>query len=391
MQHSNLIGGSTAKRAINCPGSIALVQEVPRGGTSEYAELGTAFHEIMELLLAEKLELADVVGTTTSNDITITEEHYDTKIKPAWDAIQEVFDKYDVVEYMEESKVYFQRDPSVFGTTDVLAMTSDHRLLVIDFKFGDGIQVSPEGNYQLWFYAAAAYNTPELASFMSDVEALTFIIIQPGERFDVWGREWDVPHCSNKAEVHRQLDHFTGRVFTALSKHEAGDAEIQAGDWCGFCPAAPLCPQKTGAARRALAISPEQTAHLSEALQLADELENWIRAVRKLGHHQLENGFAVPGYKLVDKRATRKWADPELALDKVRRMKKIKLEDVTTTTLASPAQLEKFCKKNSIDFKQFADYIVSKSSGVTMVREDDPRDEASATLDQALAGLSAQL
>ena len=29
MQHSKIVGGSTAKRVINCPGSVALVQKMP--------------------------------------------------------------------------------------------------------------------------------------------------------------------------------------------------------------------------------------------------------------------------------------------------------------------------------------------------------------------------
>ena len=29
MLHSNIVGGSTAKRVINCPGSVALVQKMP--------------------------------------------------------------------------------------------------------------------------------------------------------------------------------------------------------------------------------------------------------------------------------------------------------------------------------------------------------------------------
>jgi hypothetical protein len=29
MKHSNIVGGSTAERVINCPGSVALVAQMP--------------------------------------------------------------------------------------------------------------------------------------------------------------------------------------------------------------------------------------------------------------------------------------------------------------------------------------------------------------------------
>jgi hypothetical protein len=41
MNHSNIVGGSTAKRVINCPGSVALVQKMPPKPSSSYADEGT--------------------------------------------------------------------------------------------------------------------------------------------------------------------------------------------------------------------------------------------------------------------------------------------------------------------------------------------------------------
>jgi hypothetical protein len=44
MQHSNIVGGSTAKRVINCPASVNLVNKVPPKGSSDYANEGTMLH-----------------------------------------------------------------------------------------------------------------------------------------------------------------------------------------------------------------------------------------------------------------------------------------------------------------------------------------------------------
>ena len=48
MRHSNIVGGSTAKRVINCPGSVVLVQQMPPQVESKYAAEGTLLHACME-------------------------------------------------------------------------------------------------------------------------------------------------------------------------------------------------------------------------------------------------------------------------------------------------------------------------------------------------------
>ena len=55
MQHSNIVGGSTAKRVINCPGSVALVQKMPPKPSNKYADEGTLLHNVMaELIMSEE-------------------------------------------------------------------------------------------------------------------------------------------------------------------------------------------------------------------------------------------------------------------------------------------------------------------------------------------------
>ena len=54
MQHSKVVGGSTAKRVINCPGSVALVQRMPPQVESKYAAEGTMLHNCMDELLADE-------------------------------------------------------------------------------------------------------------------------------------------------------------------------------------------------------------------------------------------------------------------------------------------------------------------------------------------------
>ena len=38
MKHSNIVGGSTAKRVMACPGSVALCDKMPKQPSSKYAD-----------------------------------------------------------------------------------------------------------------------------------------------------------------------------------------------------------------------------------------------------------------------------------------------------------------------------------------------------------------
>lgn len=411
MAHSKIVGGSTASRLINCPGSRREAAKNPRPDTSSpAAELGTALHEVMEALFnddTEKLTPLSFVGYRAQNGIDITEEHVLTKVAPAFDAVMEIFNTYDVVEYMTEAHVHFEDNPEVFGSADLLCMTAGGTLLVLDYKFGDGVMVSPADNAQFLFYATAALETPALASFVEGATKLAVGVIQPSDRReDVY--EMHTHHtpsalakrtaiAANKppAANVKALMTFKHDLFTAIAESEKPDAPTAIGPWCKFCPAEATCPSKTGAARAAVTLDPNALDTLADNLDTADQLESWIASVRKLAHTQLENGVHVRGRKLVAKRATRKWSDEQALDDHLR--KTVYTEgtlhpvDVHSTTLLSPAQMEKVFKKLKVDFKLLDPYIVSKSSGLTMAASDDPRPEAAATLDAALAGLSAVL
>ena len=70
-QHSTIVGGSTAKRVIACPGSVKLVQQMPVKPSSKYADEGTLLHNaIADILgqgtppLAVEADLAEALLTT---------------------------------------------------------------------------------------------------------------------------------------------------------------------------------------------------------------------------------------------------------------------------------------------------------------------------------------
>ena len=60
--HSNIVGGSTAKRVIACPGSVALVQKMPPKPSIVYADTGTLLHDAMAQILQANPNLWGVAG-----------------------------------------------------------------------------------------------------------------------------------------------------------------------------------------------------------------------------------------------------------------------------------------------------------------------------------------
>jgi hypothetical protein len=106
---------------------------------------------------------------------------------------------------------------------------------------------------------------------------------------------------------------------------------------------------------------------LSAALMLADKLEDFIAAARKLAFDRLEKDMPVPGYKLVPKRAVRQWVDEAKAFAALSSMGVEPYEQ----KLLSPAQAEKALKKSKLTLPD--DLVVAVSSGSTIAPESDPR------------------
>jgi hypothetical protein len=371
MSHSNIVGGSTAKRVINCPGSVALCQKVPPKPSSKYADEGTLLHNVMAELLGQDKELRYVLGMEY-NGIKLTDDLLDEKIRPAMDAINEI-DPNAQLEFAVEQTVSFGNLlPGVFGSCDLIGRIGN-RAIVLDWKFGDGVAVEVEENPQLLFYTAAAIRTPALDWVFKGVKEIECIIVQPPQ-VKRWVTSFDRVRLFERELVH------------AVKQAERPDAALKIGEHCRWCAAKPICPLMTGAVDRAAQtqIKELDAAQLGQMLERAQMLEDWISDLRALAMQVLESGNLVPGFKLVQKRATRKWADDERAKQAL--LAHLPSEDVIETTVVSPAQAEKKLKKLKLPLPD--DLVVSVSTGNTMAPESDPRPAVLQIGQQLTAALS---
>jgi hypothetical protein len=363
MKHSTVVGGSTAKRVMNCPGSVALVQLAPPSPSSVYADKGTLLHTaISEVLLGED----NVIGMTYEGQ-TLDQTLFDDKVQVALDLL-DTLDPGGEMKLAIETRVGFGKFlPGAFGSCDVLGRIGD-TAYVIDWKFGEGIAVDAEQNEQLMYYAAAAMRTPEVAWVFDGAVAIECVIIQPPVI-----RQWTT--------TPERIKQFEKDLKRAVKVASLPDAKLNPGDHCRFCPAKPTCPAMTGAVDRALKVKLDAIDNdmLGAYASNAVLLQGWIDDLNKLVETKIRSGAKVPGWKLVAKQGRRQWVDAQVA---AKTLLGLGINPHKPVEVISPAQAEK-------KLRNLPDGLtVSVSLGDTLAPESDPRPAVLQIGSQLTAALS---
>ena len=357
MKHSTVVGGSTAKRVINCPGSVALVKLAPPSPSSIYADKGTLLHTVISDVLAEDKAPEDMIGLKYE-DQTLDQDMIDEKINPALDLLDQL-DPHHEMKIVVETRVGFGSYlPGAFGSCDLLGRIGD-TAYVIDWKFGEGVIVAAEDNAQLMYYAAAAMRTPEVAWVFEGVTNIECVIIQP-------------PAIRRWRTTPARIKQFERELKRAVKVASQPDAKLYAGDHCRFCPAKPTCPLITGAVDRALKIQLDQQDNtmLSTYATQAVILQGWINDLNALVEKKLKAGDKIVGWKLVSKQSRRKWSDEGEVVHWLDG-KGLEAREIYSTEIRSPAQMEKVLKKRKLALPD--ELVVSVSSGDTLAPDSDPR------------------
>ena len=371
-------GGSTAKRTMKCHGWRALADSLNTvDKSSAAANRGTMLHTCCEILENEPdTDFTDLLERDISYEgEALTEELLEDKVIPAMEALDTLIEDHGLTTIITEELLEF--DEHIGGTPDLLCH-SDTVIACADYKFGDGLMVYADDNDQMFFcvWLALECGIFDIMDYTDDTPVV-FAIIQPSDKreetLDVW-----------KTDV-RTVEDFGGRFLEAveIAENTTPGENLSSGDWCSFCPAEGMCPEKLGKATSALklldamALKNKDTdltipvLDLNTALNLADELGPWIKAVRSFAFDQLEAGAKGLEWKLVPKRATRRWVDEAATTRYLKR--KLKSEHAMVSTVISPAQAEKVAKKLKIKIRMEG-LTSSKSSGTTLVRLSDKRE-----------------
>lgn len=439
--HSSIVGGSTAGRRLACPGSYKLEQQVPeslRRKSSKYADEGTACHEAMAYILVNDITDLDQIVGMTFFDHVMTKQLVAEAIVPAVDVFDELCDKLEDeggLVFLVEKRCEMPGIPDAFGTSDIIFRTNK-RSGILDWKFGAGRAVYAEyrvteensplpwrfkggdgdnatmrvaGNPQLMFYGRAAMFThPEM--FVDENGKVDpdwpveLIICQP--RIDEesgLGRK-----VSRYTTTVKELEQYRFALVAAVAEATGDSPRIAAGPHCEWAACKAICPKHNGPLldltkmHEAKALDIETTKlmpdeqygqQLAAILYLFEIVEPLAREAMKQASEFIEEGFTVPGWKLVAKRAGHdKWKDDD-KVDKYLGRQGLSVEERRVVKPITPAVARKALKAKgkTLDEKYVEE---GKSSGSTLAREESARPAietyraAAARLGEKLAALT---
>lgn len=298
---------SASHRWINCPGSVHLAEQCPPQGGSTYTAEGTEAHALAEL----KLRKFNEEGTSDSFDKQLDKarnefEYYCGEMDEATDfyfdiVTEKLIEGGPDAELMIEQRFSLDKwVPDSFGSADAVIIAGN-TIEVCDLKYGKGVKVDAVGNPQLRLYGLGA---AELFGDLYDFDTVRVTIIQP--RLD---------HVSTEEISLEDLkDWAENWVAPAAKLAMSNTDEVHCGDWCQFCPAKAICRERAEAnlelarhdfKKQALLTDEE----IGEVLRQADELQKWAADISSYALEQALAGKQYDGWKLVEGRSIRKYAD----------------------------------------------------------------------------------
>ena len=390
-----MLSPSSAARWIPCPGSVALSKDI-KGTSSSFADEGTAAHELGAKCLLEGGSTRDCIGLVipvNGTDYVVDADmadHVGGYVKRVRDLVESLGGELLVEQRLDISGITGEEDAG--GTSDAVILLDDE-IIIVDLKYGQGVQVDAEDNPQLGIYALAAI---EKYDILGTVERVRMIIDQPRKH-----------HYSEAVMTVAELQAFNAKVQEASMRCDAAlrfydnykelhDKYLNPGEkQCKFCPAKATCPKlrdavttevwgttaataddfdNLGAIPDTLTAAVEQVegglggdvdAWLGAAMSKVGLVEDWCKAIRAEVERRLLAGVDVPGHKLVEgRRGARAWSNAEEVESTLKAMR-LKVEQMYDLKLISPTTAEKLAKSGAIGPRQWPKLqdMITQSNG----------------------------
>lgn len=375
-QHARL-SPSSAARWINCPGSVRISALCPEPSSSPYADEGTVAHALAEL----KLRSIDQGGDLTRRQHTEWRAiHEDMafcgEMDEATDFYKDIVAEKligagpDAVLLIEQRFSLTDWVPECFGTSDAVIIGGD-TIEVIDFKYGKGVKVDAEKNPQMRLYGLGAAT---MFSDLYDLSTVRMTIVQP--RLD---------HVSMEELPLLDLYRWAETVVKPAAL-EAVDQTIvprtACGDWCRFCPAKATCRARAEANLELARYEFQNPALLSadeiaEILGRIEELQHWATDVSDYALQQALDGEHFDGWKLVEGRSVRKYAD-DLKVSEALQAAGYPEAAIYERKLYGLTAMEKIVGKKKLT-EVLGDLIVKPAGKPVLVPESDKRQAINTT------------
>ncbi len=374
MIHSRL-SPSSSHRWINCPASVVLEDGFVDEETTHMAE-GTLAHALADHLLRD-------TGKAFTEDVSAEMVEY---VSEYVNWVNDTLNSHGAVLYRaSEHKVKFSAALGVLdselpkgegsGTGDVIAVTDDGTLHIIDLKYGREVVSVVSGseepldamyNTQLMLYAIGAHWEMGVVFKVSKV---CLYIAQPRlGHYD----SWCIP-IDTMTQLSQLLENPYKRGLNLLANPE----DLVEADYkpaprsCKWCKAQAHCP---AILKELLAMVPEIEADLNisisdiscavpevdigTALRVQEYLTNWTDRVLAAAQDFLMQGGTLTNYELKNGRpGPRKWSNTEEVL-KILSTKRLPKKLTHAEELKSPTQLEKVLDEKNFDNLQ---HLITRS------------------------------
>lgn len=307
-----LLSASGAHRWLLCTPSAQLEQKFP-ASTSAYAEEGTVAHALAEL--TTRYFLGELDEVSYENQIKSEFEpnsYYNAEMRECAVAYAKFVTGRlaeakktcpDAMIILETRLDFSKYVPGGFGTGDCVII-AEPILDVIDFKYGKGHRVEAEDNPQMQLYGLGAL---EQFGDLYEIKTVRMTIFQP--------RLSGIEDSSEKTV--KELTSW-GKSYV---KPRAKLADKGEGDFapseeaCRFCRAKNQCRARAEENLKLfdespdpLLISPEEAGAI---LAKSADIETWLKDLRELVSGALTAGETVTGWKMVEGRSNRKFADED--------------------------------------------------------------------------------
>lgn len=389
---------SGAHRWMTCAGSLFLESKI-EDRSSSYADEGTAAHSVATWMLKGNIDITPGQPLLPAHIKADLQDDENVQKYLDLPMIGYVKDYCKIVrEYagpaplLVEQRVDFSEAIGVgnsFGTSDVVIPRGD-QLIVIDLKYGMGVQVDAFENEQLMLYGLGALHTFD---YLGDFEEVVLVISQP--RIGEKPSEWVV----SVADLRVFAEKARAAAIEALAQFDLPDdvqPKLQAGEsQCRFCRAKATCPALRSEVLATVTaadasdfdeiteiVTPEDEMQLAAAMDKVGLIEDFCKAIRAEVERRLTAGSEVPGYKLIEgRKGNRAWVDEDAVEEQLKKWR-LKQEVIYDFDLKSPTQAEKVLPPNRWKALQG---MITRSAGkpsVAPATHKSPAISLSATADE---------